>query len=46
VLALCHERRNAAEYGGEFRVDERLMAELIGVTDGLLEKVLALPLPK
>jgi hypothetical protein len=46
VLALCHERRNAAEYGGEFRVDERLMAELIGVTDVLLEKVLALPLPK
>lgn len=29
-----------------YRVDERLMAELIGVTDGLLEKVLALPLPK
>jgi hypothetical protein len=46
VLALCHERRNAAEYGGEFQVDERLVAELVKVTQAVLAKVLALPLPK
>ncbi len=46
VLALCHERRNAAEYGGVFEVDERLMTELLKVTEAVLEKVLALPLPK
>jgi hypothetical protein len=23
VLALCHERRNSAEYGGELNIDER-----------------------
>ena len=45
VLALCHERRNAAEYGGEFEVDERLLAELMEVAQALLEKVRALPLP-
>jgi hypothetical protein len=46
VLALCHERRNAADYGGEFQVDEKLAAELLKVTEAVLEKVLALPLPK
>jgi hypothetical protein len=46
VLALCHERRNAAEYGGLFNVDERLVADLLAATRLVLEKVLALPLPK
>lgn len=43
VLALCHERRNAFEYGGEFQVDEKLAAELVKVTQAVLDKVLALP---
>lgn len=45
VLALCHERRNAAEYGGDFQVDEKLMAELLKVTDAVLAKVSKLKLP-
>src|SRR6185503_14489690 len=39
VLALCHERRNAAEYAGNFQVDEKLMAELLKATDAVLAKV-------
>jgi hypothetical protein len=29
VLALAHERRNEAEYSGEYSIDERLLAEVI-----------------
>jgi hypothetical protein len=43
VLALCHERRNAFEYGGAFRVDETLVGELLEITAVLAEKLLALP---
>jgi hypothetical protein len=39
VLALAHERRNAAEYGGEYDADERLLAEVIRVTKAVLAKV-------
>lgn len=39
VLALAHERRNAAEYGGEYDVDERLLAEVIRVTKAVLAKL-------
>jgi len=46
VLALCHERRNAAEYSGEFKVDERLFGELLKVAHIVLGKVSELPLPK
>jgi hypothetical protein len=46
VLALCHERRNAAEYAGNFQVDEKLMAELLKATDAVLAKVSVLELPK
>jgi hypothetical protein len=42
VLALCHERRNVAEYQGHLDVEERLVADLIRVTKLLLEKVLLL----
>jgi hypothetical protein len=45
-LSLCHERRNAAEYSGVFDVDEKLMTELLKVTQSVLEKVAALPLPR
>lgn len=46
VLVVCHERRNAAEYVGDVRLDEPLMAELLKATEAVLERVLALPLPK
>lgn len=46
VLALCHERRNAAQYEGNFNVDEKLMTELLKATDAVLAKVSALPAPK
>lgn len=42
VLALCHERRNLAEYQGHLNVGERLIADLIQITGLLLEKVSAL----
>src|SRR5438105_2277724 len=46
VLALCHERRNAAEYAGKFQADEKLMVELLKATEAVLVKVSALELPK
>lgn len=39
LFALCHERRNLAEYEGYMDVDERLLAELIMATDALLVQV-------
>ncbi|MHB1293319.1 MAG: hypothetical protein ACYCY5_14205 [Sulfuricella sp.] len=46
ILALCHERRNLAEYEGHLEIDEQLVKELIQVAALLLEKVSALaPLP-
>jgi hypothetical protein len=42
VLALCHERRNLAEYEGHLEIDEQLMADLIRVTELLFEKISAL----
>ncbi len=39
VLALCHDRRNKAEYEGTLEVDERLLAELIALTGRLLGAV-------
>jgi hypothetical protein len=41
-LALCHERRNVAEYQGHLDVEERLVADLMRVTKLLLEKALLL----
>lgn len=38
VLAKCHDKRNLAEYEGHHDVDERLLQELIEVTQMLLEK--------
>src|SRR5262247_1404339 len=45
VLALAHERRNAAEYSGQLDVDERLLADVLRVTQVVLEKLLALKPP-
>ena len=42
VLALCHERRNVAEYEGHLEIEERLIADLIQVTEVVLQKVSAL----
>jgi hypothetical protein len=36
LFALCHERRNLAEYEGYMDVDETLLAELLVATDALL----------
>ena len=36
VLALCHERRNKAEYEGTLELDDRLLADLISVAGKLL----------
>lgn len=35
LFALCHERRNLAEYEGYMDVDETLLAELVAATDAL-----------
>jgi hypothetical protein len=46
VLSLAHERRNAAEYSGQLDLDERLLADVLRVTQIVLEKLEALkPLP-
>ena len=42
VLALCHERRNVAEYEGHLDVEDRLVTDLIEVAQVVLEKVTAL----
>ncbi len=39
VLALCHDRRNKAEYEGTLEMDERLLAELIAIAGKLLNAV-------
>ena len=39
LFALCHDRRNLAEYEGYMDVDEPLLAELIVATDALLLEV-------
>ncbi|CAI8997190.1 hypothetical protein [Pseudomonas sp. IT-P291] len=39
LFALCHERRNLAEYEGYMDVDETLLAELLAATDALLPRV-------
>lgn len=39
LFALCHERRNLAEYEGYMEMDEALLAELLAATDSLLVEV-------
>ena len=39
IFALCHERRNLAEYEGYLDADETLLKELLQVTDELLLKL-------
>ncbi|MCO6428351.1 MAG: hypothetical protein J5I83_09885 [Nitrosomonas communis] len=39
VLILCHDRRNLAEYEGDFEIDEQLVADLQLAADKLLRKI-------
>jgi hypothetical protein len=41
VLALCHERRNVAEYEGHLNVEDRLVTDLMQIAEVVLEKVAA-----
>ncbi len=44
LFALCHERRNLAEYEGYMDVDEALLADLLAATDSplaLVQKAMA-----
>lgn len=43
VLALCHQRRNDAEYEGFVDVDERLVQDLIAAAGAVLGALDALP---
>ena len=42
LLLLCHKRRNLAEYEGHLDVEEKLVAELIDITEVIVEKVVTL----
>jgi len=42
VLALCHDRRNRAEYEGALEVDEQREADLVRAGELLLEKLTSL----
>lgn len=42
VLALCHERRNVAEYQGHLDIEDKLVADLMRISEILLQKVTAL----
>lgn len=42
VLALCHERRNLAEYEGHLEIDDQLVSDLLNAADRLLDRVNAL----
>jgi hypothetical protein len=42
IFALCHERRNIAEYEGFLNVEDRLLADLVELTEDLLCNVEAL----
>lgn len=39
LFALCHERRNLAEYEGYMDVDDTLLNELLSATDSLLAAI-------
>lgn len=39
VLALCHERRNLAEYEGTIEIDEQLLSDLLRITAHLADSL-------
>lgn len=42
VLALCHNRRNLAEYEGYLEIDEQLLNDLLRITENLAGKLRSL----
>lgn len=42
VLALCHDRRNLAEYEGALDIDEQLLNDLLRIKASLAEKLQSL----
>ncbi len=42
VLALCHDRRNLAEYEGTLEIDEQLLTDLLRIAGSLAEKLRAM----
>jgi hypothetical protein len=42
VLALCHERRNRAEYEGDMDIDDQLVTDLLEAASFILERLEAL----
>jgi hypothetical protein len=42
ILAECHRRRNLAEYEGHFDIDEKLLRDLISISEDLLLRVKAM----
>lgn len=42
VLALCHDRRNLAEYEGALDIDEQLLNDLLRIAASLAEKLQSL----
>ena len=43
VMARCHEVRNRGEYEGDLDVDERIVADLIGACQAVVDELNALP---
>lgn len=39
VLALCHDRRNLAEYEGSLEINEQLLLDLLRITERLAERL-------
>jgi hypothetical protein len=39
VFSLCHQRRNVAEYEGDLNVEDRLVADLIEITEALSQNI-------
>lgn len=43
VLAMCHDKRNLAEYEGHIEIDERVLTDLLAACQAVAERVRALP---
>lgn len=39
LLSKCHDKRNLAEYEGDYEMDDQLLSELLSATQTLLEKI-------
>jgi hypothetical protein len=43
VLSHCHDLRNRGEYEGNFYIDERVLADLIGAAKSVADAIWSLP---